>query len=348
MKYFLFLFLPLLFQTEMVEAAGDSLFSEKPLDVLLVQARAERKLLFVDCYTTWCGPCRKMTAEVFPDSAVTGFMKANFISVKIDMEKGDGILLGKKWDVGAYPTFIVLDNSGSVKFRLTGFFPARQFVDTLKCLMNGRSADTAVSLYKSGDRSADVVLRYISELENNHEERTLEEAAGSFCDDNCSALPYDSLLYSIFRKYVRNPHRKSFLYAYSHRDAIATEYGPQSIEAMELVWRMYAKNFYVTDSETGQLEGVDTKGMGEYERFMIENGVRNAAEYTMYYKLPASFILKDKPELMANLRQAAFMPDVSQSQFDYACTVLEGMLVNKKEKKELRKIREQRQKITLR
>lgn len=24
------------------------------------------KLIFVDCYTSWCGPCKKMASQVFP------------------------------------------------------------------------------------------------------------------------------------------------------------------------------------------------------------------------------------------------------------------------------------------
>lgn len=34
----------------------------------LKKAGMENKLLFVDCFTTWCGPCRMLSKHVFTDS----------------------------------------------------------------------------------------------------------------------------------------------------------------------------------------------------------------------------------------------------------------------------------------
>ena len=46
----------------------------------LAKAKAENKIVFVDAYTTWCGPCKKMDAETFPDKMVGDFYNKNFIN----------------------------------------------------------------------------------------------------------------------------------------------------------------------------------------------------------------------------------------------------------------------------
>ena len=70
---------------------------------VLAQARAEHKLVFLDAYTTWCGPCKMMTAKTFTDSAVAAYYNAQFINVKIDMEAGEGPMLAQRYEVHYFP-----------------------------------------------------------------------------------------------------------------------------------------------------------------------------------------------------------------------------------------------------
>ena len=65
------------------------------------KAKAENKLIFLDCYTQWCGPCKKMTREVFPQEAVGNAMNPKFVSIKIDMESAYGAPLAKKLQIQA-------------------------------------------------------------------------------------------------------------------------------------------------------------------------------------------------------------------------------------------------------
>ena len=41
-------------------------FVDLKFDDALVQAKKEGKMLFLDCYTSWCGPCKMMSEQVFP------------------------------------------------------------------------------------------------------------------------------------------------------------------------------------------------------------------------------------------------------------------------------------------
>ena len=109
----------------------------------LAAAKAEGKLLFVDCYTSWCGPCKQMTEKVFPQKAAGDYFNPRFVCVKYDMEKGEGVELAKQWGVRAFPTFLIIRSDGTIQHRLVGAddleaFIARveQEVGTIDILVN--------------------------------------------------------------------------------------------------------------------------------------------------------------------------------------------------------------------
>ena len=71
---------------------------------MLEQAKKENKLIFMDCYTSWCGPCKMLAKEVFTDPDVAAFFNEKFVNAKVDMEKGEGPALKKQYGVNAFPT----------------------------------------------------------------------------------------------------------------------------------------------------------------------------------------------------------------------------------------------------
>lgn len=99
---------------------------------LLALAKKENRLLFVDAYTTWCGPCKMMVKNVFPQEKVGEFYNANFINSKIDMEKGEGIDLAKKYNVRAYPTYLFINGDGELIHRVTSYYDAPEFIEVGK------------------------------------------------------------------------------------------------------------------------------------------------------------------------------------------------------------------------
>jgi thiol:disulfide interchange protein len=86
------------------------------------QAKAlkEDKLIFMDAYAVWCGPCKWMAANTFTDAEVATYFNNNFINLKMDMEKGEGPALARKYGVRAYPTLYFLKPDGSVAKSVMG------------------------------------------------------------------------------------------------------------------------------------------------------------------------------------------------------------------------------------
>jgi thiol:disulfide interchange protein len=94
----------------------------------LAAAKKEKKLIFVDAYAVWCGPCKFMSNNVFPDAAVGEYFNKNFISYKFDMEKGEGPEFSNKYKVTAYPTLLFINAAGEVVYREMGARDANGFI----------------------------------------------------------------------------------------------------------------------------------------------------------------------------------------------------------------------------
>jgi thiol-disulfide isomerase/thioredoxin len=95
---------------------------------VLAKAKQEKKMIFLDGYATWCGPCKKMDEETYKDQAVADYFNANFINVKYDMEKGEGKTLSEKYLVTAYPNLMFINADGVMLHKGVGFLEAAEFV----------------------------------------------------------------------------------------------------------------------------------------------------------------------------------------------------------------------------
>ena len=110
----------------------------------LAAAKKEKKLVFVDFYTDWCGPCKRMAAEVFPQKNLGDYMNKKFVSIKLNAEK-EGKEDAKHYGVSAYPTFYVLDAEGEKKLQITGFMDAESFMAKINTGLDPKMSTEAMS-----------------------------------------------------------------------------------------------------------------------------------------------------------------------------------------------------------
>ena len=146
------------------KACVGTMFEDLTFEQALAKAQATRSMLFIDCYTSWCGPCRHMAENVFPLEKVGDFMN-QFICVKYDMEKGEGPELAKKFNVQAYPTFVILNWDGSLRHKLVGSADPDEFMECVKVAFDDEKAfGTLQAKYESGNRDKAFLVRYIQAL----------------------------------------------------------------------------------------------------------------------------------------------------------------------------------------
>jgi thioredoxin 1 len=80
----------------------------------LAKAKKEKKLIFFDAYTSWCGPCKMMQKTVFTRKDVGEYFNTTFINVKKDMEVGEGPQLANMYPIEGYPTLFFIDGNGKL------------------------------------------------------------------------------------------------------------------------------------------------------------------------------------------------------------------------------------------
>lgn len=103
------------------ESANGVHFRDLSFMEAIKTAKEEGKLVFLDAYASWCGPCKWMEANTFKSKDVGAVFNKHFVSIKIDMEKGEGPKLAQKYQVRAYPTmFVINPKNGAVKKRILG------------------------------------------------------------------------------------------------------------------------------------------------------------------------------------------------------------------------------------
>jgi thiol:disulfide interchange protein len=115
------------------ESPGGTSFFDGTLQGAIAKAKAENKFVLFDAYAAWCGPCKTMDKEVFTDKKVADYLNAKFVTIRVDMEKGEGPDLAKKYkSINGYPSLLFLDSSGIPVKTLLGSREADEFLAEAK------------------------------------------------------------------------------------------------------------------------------------------------------------------------------------------------------------------------
>ena len=145
---------------------------------VLKMAKQQNKLVFVDIYTSWCGPCKHMAQSIFPEAKSGEFYNAHFLNLQLDAEKSeDGKMVAKKFGVTAYPTFLFINGDGELIYRFLG----------------GRTVDMFV---KEGEKAVDAyaampeLKKYMKKYEKGERDKKflnqyfiLKDKSGLDCSD---------------------------------------------------------------------------------------------------------------------------------------------------------------------
>lgn len=111
-------------------------FSTSLFEQTLAIAQEEDKIVFVDFWASWCGPCKVMDAEVLSDPEVIDFFNKNFISIKIDAESEDAILPKINYDVRSLPTYVWVLPNGEMIHKYKGQTTLDNFMKQAKIALS--------------------------------------------------------------------------------------------------------------------------------------------------------------------------------------------------------------------
>lgn len=274
-------------------------FETIPFKDILEKAKQEKKLVFVDAYAVWCGPCKMMERNVFPEPSVREFYNANFINTKIDMEKGEGRAIAQKYSVYSYPTYLYINDKGEVVYSGRGQVSAKDFVEMGKnALMLYKEGDEIKNRFEKGEKNLDFLMdamkKYAS-LDYNFakkvSERYFEVKKNNYTKEEISMLIYflksaKDANYKVFESSKEEiiKHIPANLYRKFKQDLVLMEVLDKAVNRQAMT---FDENYFRTEAEK-LLPKEEAYEALNRTKLMFYSSTRNFEEYEKtaleYYK----------------------------------------------------------------
>lgn len=206
---------------------GISFFNGNWKDVI-AESKNTGKLVFVDVYTTWCLPCRKMEKEIFPLPAVGMKYNSAFINYRVDAEKGEGKFINEKYSVDAYPTYLFVNGDGVLIYAGIGYDPDpdkfTSLADTaLYRATNKLTIDDLGKMYRSGNRNKEFVRSFIRKLAELNMNKQLVEVVDQYITSLSEKEKREPANLNFILRYLRSADSKAFDFVLNNQDVFLDE-----------------------------------------------------------------------------------------------------------------------------
>lgn len=131
----------------------------------LAEAKKQEKLIFVDAYASWCGPCKQMAKTVFTQKEVGDFFNKHFINMKLNMEKAEAKPFKRKFSVSAYPTLFFIDGNEKKVHKVKGAQQAEALLRLGQMALSKVDySEEFAKKYEDGNRDPELIYNYVRAL----------------------------------------------------------------------------------------------------------------------------------------------------------------------------------------
>jgi len=122
--------------------------------------------IFIDFYTTWCGPCKKMDRTTFMDPTVSEVLNEQFVCLKLNAEADINEDLVQLYRIKSYPTFVFVNQNGELIYKESGYRSAEELRSICENILSFLEEDIDSKLTESnidelsdGDLEA-IIIKY--------------------------------------------------------------------------------------------------------------------------------------------------------------------------------------------
>ncbi|MGV6943795.1 thioredoxin family protein [Sphingobacterium kyonggiense] len=209
----------------------NTLMTFNNLNEAITLAKQLNKHVIIDFYTDWCVPCKRMDQEVLKNPKTAEALGDRFILAQINAEKNEGIGLAQKFQIQAYPTFIVVDKNQIEVGRLTGAQPINLFIENVnKTIDNSRTNEQIIKRYEANERSPELINDYVLlQMKKGDEENGFK-----IIDDYYSGLSASEKMSSanwfIFNRYTIDRHHQRIKDLFNKQDQYRQSLGNEAID----------------------------------------------------------------------------------------------------------------------
>lgn len=208
---------------------------ELPIDQALALSGKEGKILFVDCSTSWCIPCKQMEQNVLSLDSVARFFNSTFVNVRMDMDHPEGKKYAKLYQVESYPTYLLIDSHGNLLYKCVGGVSAQKFMARIRQGLDPKNRVAQYNkIYQSGKYTDDFIRKYIAFKFEINERTEGKKVAQEYFDrltPSQRALPENWFLFgeTKFDKYISGVKSSNFDYLMQHWSDFVKTNGKQVV-----------------------------------------------------------------------------------------------------------------------
>jgi len=148
-----------IFITIFTFAQDEIQFVDVPFKDLIAKAKKENKIVFIDAYASWCGPCKMMEKNIFTKKSIGDFYNKNFVNARIDMEKGEGREIAARFGVRSYPTYLFLNGDGELISQNYGYMEESMFLAMAQDINSPDNKKGSLKeRFEKGEKSTDFLI----------------------------------------------------------------------------------------------------------------------------------------------------------------------------------------------
>lgn len=193
------------------------------------KALKENKLIFIDAFTTWCGPCKQMANTVFTNDTVADYFNSKLVNAKIDMEKGEGIDIAKLYEVQCYPNLLFIDGNGKLVHRIAGSMSASDFVTLAKVAAQPDKCFSYFSKnYETNKHNATFLIQYIKLRESTCLE--IKPMLNDYFALQKETALTSSENWDMIKSFVNSIESREFKYLIANKDKFSALYTSKEVD----------------------------------------------------------------------------------------------------------------------
>jgi thioredoxin-related protein len=172
---------------------------------LLHEAKAENKYIFVDCYATWCEPCKWMDKHVYTNDSVGAYMEKKFISVRIQTDSAEkdnedvrrwytnAHEIRQKYQITVYPSYLFFSPEGNAVDKCVGALGVNDFLSLASSAMDSKKQYyTLLTSYRNGEKDYSQMSTLLQSARKAGELKVSNEVALDYVHNYLDRLPENS------------------------------------------------------------------------------------------------------------------------------------------------------------
>ena len=197
-------------------------FDEDGYQAAIQRSKKEHKPVLYMIYASWCQHCNKMKSEVLTDPEVKDFLTKNFVCAWQDIEKGEGEMFKKQFGVKMFPTFLFLDENGTVLYNINGELKSADLIAEAKtALTPEKQLPYLKKEFYADPGNADKCLAYITTLRKGKDRKELSQPAQVYLATQKDGQLVSAMNWRIIANAVTDVNTREFQYVLKHQAQFA-------------------------------------------------------------------------------------------------------------------------------